>query len=223
LLHRPLDHSNQIEDAIRCLNEAGLVNPLRVTQLILQTVSALRLDLKGFTVLTEAASGPFVVTPVLAAVAGAKKVIALTSDSRYASASSVTAQTRALESLCGTSGRVEIYTERSSDLVREADIVTNVGFVRPIDSQVIGAMKHGAVIPLMCEAWEFRVGDVDLDACRSRNIHVLGTNEDHAFVNVMAHESDLSELIREFLSDPSCSICTTVIHDQNFVFSVDIV
>jgi hypothetical protein len=45
-------------------------------------------------------------------------------------------------------------------------------------------MKPGAALPLMYEAWELRPGDVDLRACRARNIQVAGTNERHPHLDV---------------------------------------
>ncbi len=170
--------------AIETLRKGGIANPTRLVKLINNAITFLRLDLSGLTVLTEAASGPYVATPVIAAVAGAKHVLALTSDSDYASAEVVIAQTRALEALCGVEGSVDIYTERSPDLFSQADIVTNLGFVRPIDAEVVGKMKRRAVVPLMCEAWEFRKGDVDLEACREKGIIVMATNEDYPGLNV---------------------------------------
>jgi hypothetical protein len=127
----------------------------------------LDLDLSGFTVLAEADSGPYVVTPFIAVLAGADRVLSITRDSQYAKPEEVIAQTRALEVLCELEDRVEIYTVRSLDLFAEADIVTNLGFVRPIDTETVAAMKPTAIIPLMCETWEFGLGDVDLGACRS--------------------------------------------------------
>ena len=47
------------------------------------------LDLSGFTILTEAASGAYAVTAILAAMSGAHRVFALARDSRYGSASEV--------------------------------------------------------------------------------------------------------------------------------------
>ena len=107
-------------------------NLARTAQLIKQAVSKLELDLSGLTVLTEAASGPYVVTPVIAAMAGAKRVLAITADSSYATADEVIHQTRSLESMCGLPQRVEIFQERQLGLFAEADIVTNLGFVRPL-------------------------------------------------------------------------------------------
>jgi hypothetical protein len=49
---------------------------------LLKQVKALNLDLKGKVVLTEAASGAYVVTPIVAAIAGAK-VYAYCKDTAY--------------------------------------------------------------------------------------------------------------------------------------------
>jgi hypothetical protein len=160
------------------LREAGILNPERVVVLIKRTIEQLQLDLSGLTVLTEAASGAYVCTPVIAAMAGAEHVLAVTRNSQYASADTVISLTQALERLCGIPEKVEISTKRSLDLFARADVVTNLGFVRPIDAEAVSVMKPPAVIPLMCETWEYRPGDVDLDACRKKGIQVLGTNED---------------------------------------------
>ena len=173
--------------AVETLRQAGIANPLRLVTLIKKIINFLQLDLSGLTILTEAASGPYVVTPVIAGLAGAGRVLALTRDSRYASAEAVIAQTRAMESLCGIEGSVEIHTRRLIDLFAHADIATNLGFVRPIDAAAVSAMKPKAVVPLMCEPWEFRHGDVDLEACRTNGIAVLGTNENYPGLEVFEY------------------------------------
>jgi hypothetical protein len=169
------------------LRQGGIANPTRLVKLIRDAIAFLELDLSGLNVLTEAASGPYVVTPVIALLAGAERVLALTRDSRYASAEAVIAQTRALEALCGVEGSVEIHAQRSLDLFAQADIVTNLGFVRPIDAKAVAAMKPTAVISLMCEAWELRPGDVALEVCQGKGIPVLGTNEDYPGLEVFAY------------------------------------
>ena len=178
-------------DAIEVLRNAGIAHPVRVSELISATIQTLGLDLSGLAVLTEAASGPFVVTPVISALAGARRTVAITGESRFATTQEVIDQTRALETLCGLSDAVEIVTGRNIDLFSEADIVTNLGFVRPIDAQAVTAMKPSAAVPLMCEAWEHRGGDVDLDACRARGIPVLGTNEDYPDLDVFSYSGPL--------------------------------
>src|SRR5262249_17528933 len=61
------------------------------------------------------------------------------------------------------------------------------GHVRPLDRGTIVCMKSGAVIPLMYETWELRPGEVDLDACRERDVRVAGTNERHPDIDVFSY------------------------------------
>lgn len=182
-----------MNDHIVTLRSAGITNPKRLIKLIKETISKHQLDLTGLTVLTEAASGPYMVTPVIAALAGAKRVIALTRDSQYGSFELVTQQTRALEELCGLTKKIDIYTQRKQEAFAEADIITNLGFVRPIDKNVIDVMQSTAVIPLMCEAWEFRPGDLDLEACSAKGVLVLATDEDASEVDVFSYSGWLCQ------------------------------
>jgi hypothetical protein len=183
--------SDEKQQALDVLNRAGISNPLRLLSLIQRQISFLQLDLSGLTILTEAASNSYVVTPIIASLAGAKRIIALTSNSNYATVEDVVLQTRALELICGVNTISEIHTDRSRDLFADADIVTNLGFVRPLNKEVISSMKPTAVIPLMCEAWEFRSGDIDLDMCTSRNIPVVGTSEDYPGLEVFSYSGYL--------------------------------
>jgi len=83
--------------------------------------------------------------------------------------------------------RIEVVQAITPREIAAADIVTNSGHVRPIDGRFVSRMKPSAVIPLMYEAWEFRDGDLDLEACRERGIRVAGTNERHPAVNVFSY------------------------------------
>jgi hypothetical protein len=148
-------------------------------------IDRLDLNLSGATVLTEAASGPYVVTPVIAAMAGAERVFALGKSSRYGSFDEVTAQTRALAKYAGVDNRIEVVSARAG-LLAEADVVTNSGHLRPLDAATIDVLKETAVIPLMYEAWEFRDTDLDLDRCRRRGIRIAGTNECHPAIDVFS-------------------------------------
>lgn len=177
---------------IDCRHNAGVVNPKRWVRLMHDTIDLLELDLSGLTVLTEAASHLYAVTPVIAAMAGAERVFAITRDSAYATVESVSAQTRALEKLCDVEERVEIHTRRMPALFARADIVTNLGFVRPIDAAAVSVMKPTAVVSLMCETWEIRPGDVDLKACADKGIVVLGTNEDFPGLEVFTYSGWLA-------------------------------
>jgi hypothetical protein len=157
----------------------------RLARLMHEAVERCGLALAGLTVLTEAASGAYAVTPVLAALAGAK-VIALAAATSYASAAELAAGTAELARLAGVAGRIELAGGPAPDLVGAADIITNSGQVRPIDAAMVGWMKPSAVIPLMYESWEFRGCDVDLAACRARGIPVAGTSETHPAVDVFS-------------------------------------
>jgi hypothetical protein len=179
-----------LQTASMALRQAGVASPRRLVGLIRQTIRFFELDLAGLVVLTEAASGPYVVTPVIAALAGADRVIALTRASRYGTIEAVMVQTQALAELCGVI--VEIHADRTPTLFTAADIVTNLGFVRPLDAAAIAAMKPTGVIPLMCEGWEIRPGDVDLAACARRGIPVASTNEDFPGLEVFAYSGWLA-------------------------------
>jgi hypothetical protein len=182
------------------------LNPRRLATLIRQAVGRLELDFSGLTVLTEAASGTYVVTPLIAAAAGADRVYALARSTPYGTVEEVTDQTLRQARLMGLESRIRIVTEKSDEIVAAADVITNSGHVRPIDAAMVAQMKPTAVVPLMYEAWEFRAGDVDLDACRARGILVAGTNECHpdvdmfSFLGIMAVQQLLDAGVCPYLS-----------------------
>lgn len=174
--------------------------------LIDKTIEQLKLDLTGLTVVTEAASGNFVVTPIIAALAGAKQVIALTKDSQYSTAAEVKESTQKLARQLGINNTITIYSDRKKDYFEQADIVTNLGFVRPIDKKIVSWLKETAVIPLMFETWEFRPADLDLHACQSKGILVLGINESANGLDIMQYLGQVAlKLISEQGIDASQS------------------
>lgn len=150
-----------------------------------------KLDLSGRTVLTEAANGAYVVTPVLAAMAGAD-VYALALPTAYATTDELVALTTRLAEVAGVSGRITYALQKKKEHVTSADIVTNSGQVRPIDAQMVTQMKSGCVVPLMYESWEYRPADIDLQACREHGILVAGTNEQHPDVDVFSYLGQLA-------------------------------
>lgn len=166
-------------------NLPGL-NARRLIKLMREAVARCALDLRGSVVLTEAATGAYSVTPVLAALAGAERVYALAAPSRYGTLEEIVEETRWISYPAGVSGEIEIITEKTEAVVSRADIVTNSGHLRPIDARMVGWMKPGSVISLMYEAWEFRPEDVDLAACFGKKIPVAGTNERHPSIDVFS-------------------------------------
>jgi len=155
------------------------MNEARIRRLIDQSISRFELDLTNFIVLTEAATGYYILTPMIAALAGAKKVVAITQNSRFGQVTDVQDLTEALASQWEIDDRIDVIFSRKDKRICNADIITNLGFVRPIDKPFLQRLKPTAVIPLMWETWEFRPEDLDLNECRRLGIPVLGTNEHH--------------------------------------------
>src|ERR1700712_5727155 len=94
---------------------------------LLRRVDALQLNLKGKTVLTEAASGAYIVTPVLAAIAGAK-VYAFYKTTRYGTVAEIFASTKALaDTFKKYSLDIHLIDTVSPGIVAEADMITNAG------------------------------------------------------------------------------------------------
>jgi hypothetical protein len=161
-------------------------NSKRLLSLIKKSITECNLQLDGLTVLTEAATGAYIVTPIIAAMAGAKKVYAITQDTRYGSAKEVQEQTVKLAQLGQVKDKIEFITAKTQDIVAQADIITNSGHVRPINAEMISWMNSDAVIGLMYEAWEFRPQDIDQLACQKKNIPIVGVNERHPAVDVFS-------------------------------------
>ena len=155
-------------------------------------ISRIGLDLSGQTVLTEAASGPYISTPIIAALAGASCVYAVTRDSEWGTAEDICRATRNLARRLGVNSRIELSTKGAEEFASSADVVTNLGFVRPISCNIIERLPRDSAIGLMWEPWELRQQDIDLSTCIRRNIPVIGTNEHHPdvatfrFVGILA-------------------------------------
>ena len=163
------------------------MNIKRIEKLISDAIDTYDLDLSGLTVFTEAASGNYVVTPLIAALAGSDRVFAITRDSKHGKATDVRNFTLELAQRWGVSDRIEVVSDKIPSILSQVDIVTNLGFVRPIDKSMIAHLKPTAVLPLMWETWEFREADLDLAECQRRGIMVLGTNEREARLDLFAY------------------------------------
>jgi hypothetical protein len=153
--------------------------------------SLLELDLKNKTVLTEAATGPYFVTPFIAAMAGAE-VVAFVKDSKYGKADDVIRMNENIRDKYFKNLRL-VFTDKIEEKVfRESDVITNSGHLRPLDKRMLSKVKADCVIPLMYEAWEYRETDIDLEYCIERNIKVGATNERHSGVEVFKYLGDMA-------------------------------
>ena len=155
-------------------------------------VKRLDLDLAGKVVLTEAATGAYIVTPVIAALAGAE-VYAFTRDTKYGTVAEVKIHTNELLSQFSDKHlEVTIVDELTPDIITKADIITNSGHLRPLDSEKLQHAKRTVVIPLMYEAWEWRDADLDIEHCKKNGIVVGATNERHPDVDVFNYLGDMA-------------------------------
>lgn len=158
----------------------------RLRTLMQRSIAATELDLRGLTILTEAATGAYATTAIIAAMAGAGRVYAFTRPSRFGSVPQVEASMYRLATYMGVADQVTMIEIVSDSIIREADIVTNCGHLRPLRAELINLLPHHAIIALMFEAWEFRTEDLDLDACNRRGIRVVGVNERHPAIDVFS-------------------------------------
>jgi hypothetical protein len=156
-----------------------LENRARVLRLVDEAIQALQVDLAGVRVLTEIASGAYVVTPLIAARAGAEMVSAVTRTSPFGTAADVIDYGQEWADAFGVADRIGFFEGSAAERASEADIVTNLGFVRPIDVDLVARLPRHAVVSLMWEPWEFREQDLDLAACAAAGIPVIATNERH--------------------------------------------
>lgn len=148
-----------------------------------ELVSGFELDLHDLTVATEAATGHFRWTAMLALIAGAKRVVAIGKDSQYARGAEACNAVQSLAASLGFADRLEVSTDIAR--ISHADIVTNLRALRPFDAQRIALLRPGTAIPYMCETWEYRELDLDLNAAFARDVLVLGTNEHHPALEFM--------------------------------------
>ena len=152
----------------------------RIKNIIKKSIRDTNLDLCGQTILTEVGSGYFVFTPIIALMANAKKVYAWVKDSRYGTAKDISIMCDNLVQEFEISNKIEYgINVRPEKHISEASIITNLGFVRPINEYFLNHVSENVSISGMCEAWELRPADINLKLCKEKDIRVAGTWENH--------------------------------------------
>jgi hypothetical protein len=165
------------------------VNPhQRAIKIIDKVIQKLNLNLSGMTVLTEVGSNYFLYTPIIAARAGAERVFAWTRDSSYAKADDIISDCKYLATDLGLADKIIFSAgKRPKEHIKQADIITNLGFVRPLNAEFLSeADAKKTAIPIMCEAWETREADVDINYCKKNNFKVAGTWENHPDLKIFS-------------------------------------
>lgn len=165
----------------------------RAIKIIKDSISSLCLDLSGYTVLTEVGSNNYIYTPIIPLLAGAKKVYAWTKDSSYGKGDDIAQSCFNIAKSLDLEKKLEFSVNyRDYNHVKNADIITNSRFIRPIDKSFLKFVKPKTVIPLMFEAWEIRSEDIDIDLCDDLGIKVAGTWENHPKIKVFDYVKELT-------------------------------
>jgi hypothetical protein len=159
---------------------------------LIKQVKALNLNLKGKVVLTEAASGAYVVTPLIAAIAGAK-VFAYSKTTKYGTVSEIFSKTQQyIDEYKEGELNITFIKELTPEIIAQADIITNSGHLRPLDESKLKYAKDSLVIPLMYEAWEWRDSDIDIKYVQKRGFKIGATNERHPQIDVFNYLGDMA-------------------------------
>lgn len=167
-----------------------------------EAINRLDLDLSGKIVLTEAATGAYVVTSVIATLAGAE-VYAFTKNTSFGNVNEVKRETfDLLRQFNVAENRLTIVEELTPEIISKANIITNCGHLRPINQEKLKYAKMDVVISLMYEAWELRDSDLDIKFCRQRDIKVGAVNERHPDVDVFNYLGDM--VLRMILDSGLC-------------------
>lgn len=151
----------------------------------------LELNLKDKIVITEAATGPYFVTPFIAAEAGAD-VTAYVKDSKYGKGVDVILLNEKIKLEYGSGCNINFTDKLDEKILMKADVITNSGHLRPIGEGILGNVKSECVIPLMYEAWEYREADLDINYCKEKKIKVGATNERHSCIEVFKYLGDMA-------------------------------
>jgi len=169
---------------------------------LIKHVEVLKLNLKDKVILTEAASGAYVVTPILAGIAGAK-VYAYTKNSPYGTVKEVVENTtKIIESYHTSQLNINFIETLTPDIIAEADIITNSGHLRPLNKEKLKYAKDSLVIPLMYEAWEWREADMDINYIKERRFKIGATNERHPDIDVFNYLGDMA--VKLIFASGSC-------------------
>ncbi len=153
----------------------------RYHKIIVESIEILQLNLDNITVLTEVASGLFLYTPIIAALAGAKRVYAVVNDSIYGKAEDIIKECLNIARFLNIDISQFEFSKNNVPItfLQNADIVTNSGHLRPLNEEKLKYLKPCAAIPIMYEKWELRTNDIDVAFCKKNNITIAGTWENH--------------------------------------------
>ncbi|MFW6134251.1 MAG: hypothetical protein ACOC5R_01590 [Elusimicrobiota bacterium] len=190
------------------------MNENKIADIIKKTCQKLDLNLKGQTVLTEAANYCYAATACIPAYAGAE-VYAYAEDNKYSSKKEAINDVEKLAEELGVEKKITFIDDIYKKLGK-ADIITNSYSLRPLNEKKLSRLKPGAKVLLMYEKWEKRDEDIDYEFCKENNIIVIPTDEHYGEINVFDY---VGLITVKFLLENNYSILRdtiTIIGSDNF-------
>jgi hypothetical protein len=155
-------------------------------------IDKIGLDLSELNVLTEVGSNSYTYLPLIASISGAN-VTAWCNDSKFGVADEIILEAKNAIKIWDCKGPIIFRSnDRNFDDIQKADIITNSGMLRPLDSQFLSFVKTNSVISLMFESWELRSTDIDLNFCKEKGIKVSGVSENNAIMNIFEYAGILA-------------------------------
>jgi hypothetical protein len=140
-------------------------------------IAELRLDLSGATIVTGAAPGYQAALSTVAALAGARRVVAITRD--FKGTAHAAEATLAFARLAGVADSIELLYRLDNRRWNEVDILLACPQVGQITRSIVELLPQSAIVSLMAAPWELRPSDLDIEACNDLGIKVAALDLGH--------------------------------------------
>jgi hypothetical protein len=158
----------------------------------------MELDLSGLVVVGGAA-GYEEITATAAALAGAKRVFAISREQKRRPAAGESRERELpLARLANVAGRVEMVGRMHPRAWHGVDILVRCPELEPVSRSVVELLPPAAVVALMAEPWEIRPTVIDIEACEEAGIKVAAPKLSHPHV---AQLPDLARLCSGLVKD----------------------
>lgn len=179
-----------MRDALALSPLSAILDIPRIVEVARRQIAELSLDLSGATVVGGAATGYQGVLAAMAAMAGARHVVAIARDLR--GAGHAANATMAFAQFAGVADRIELLDRLDNRRWGGVDILLACSQVGQITRPIAELLPQSAVVSLMAAPWELRPSDVDVGACNDLGIKVAALNPGHPDVMLLPELARLS-------------------------------
>ena len=170
---------SQVADARVAVDQIVADETLSALQTAREFIGALGLDLSAMTVVVGGGHGYQAAAAAVAALAGARRVLAIRDGRRRLTRPREAASAADYIKRAGVAEKVEVVDHVSSPEWRHVDIVVSSPSICPLTRSVIELLPQRAVIALMAEPWELGSEAIDAVACDEAGIRIAAPNYNH--------------------------------------------